>query len=228
MSTTLRHPATCFQAPFTRVAAVCLFLTCVLPSSAKADGFRLVDLFLTPDQQGQRLFDAGHYQEGAQRFTDPMRRGAALYRAGEFEAASTAFGQVDSPEAALNRGNALILLGRYQDAIGAYDRALQLRPDWVPAAGNRAIAEARLALLAPPDDDAGGTGGQLEADEFVADTSGRTKKSAAQQGVEGGAPTSDAELRALWLRRVQTRPAEFLKVRFAQQLARQQRAGKQP
>ena len=34
-------------------------------------------------------------------------------------AAATAFGQVDTPEAALNRGNALILLGRYQAAIDA-------------------------------------------------------------------------------------------------------------
>ena len=116
----------------------------------------------------------------------------------------------------------------YQAAIDALDRALELRPAWPPAVGNRAIAEARLAALAPPDDDAGGTGGELQADEFVADTTGRTEKSQEQQVMEGSAATTDAELRALWLRRVQTRPADFLKVRFAQQLARQQRQGEQP
>ena len=197
-------------------------------SAAEAGAFRLADLFLTPDQQGQRLFEAGRYWEAAQRFTEPMRRGTALYRAGEFEAAATAFGQVDTAEAALNRGNALILLGRYQGAVNAFDRALALRPDWPPAVGNRAIAEARLAALAPPEDDAGGTGGMLGADEIVADTTGRIKNSEEQQVMEGGAAMSDAELRALWLRRVQTRPADFLKVRFAQQLAKQQQAGEQP
>lgn len=197
-------------------------------SAAEAGAFRLTDLFLTPDQQGQRLLEAGRYWEAAQRFTEPMRRGTALYRAGEFEAAATAFGQVDTAEAALNRGNALILLGRYQGAVNAFDRALALRPDWPPAVGNRAIAEVRLAALAPPEDDAGGTGGMLGADEIVADTTGRTKNSEEQQVMGGGAAMSDAELRALWLRRVQTRPADFLKVRFAQQLAKQQQAGEQP
>jgi Ca-activated chloride channel family protein len=216
------------RSPWPRVAAVCLLLIGPSAAAAETGGFRFADLFLTPDQQGQRLFDAGRYQQAAQRFTDPLRRGTALYRAGEFESAATAFGQVDSPEAALNRGNALILLGRYQAAIGAFDRALQLRADWPPAVGNRAIAEARLAALGPPEDDAGGTGGRLEADEFVADTTGRTEKSQEQQVMEGAAATSEAELRALWLRRVQTRPADFLKVRFAQQLARQGQQGEGP
>jgi Ca-activated chloride channel family protein len=229
MKTTLRRRTLPVRSPWPWVAAaVCLLLIGQPASAAEADGWLLADVFLTPDQQGQRLFDAGRYEEAARRFTDPMRRGTALYRAGEFEAAATAFGQVDAPEAALNRGNALILLGRYEAAIEALNRALELHPDWPPAVGNRAIAEARLAALAPPDDDAGGTGGELQADEFVADTTGRTDKSKEQKVMEGGAATTDAELRALWLRRVQTRPADFLKVRFAQQLARQQQQGEQP
>ncbi|MEA3278773.1 MAG: tetratricopeptide repeat protein [Pseudomonadota bacterium] len=197
----------------------------IVSSTVSAADLRFADLLLTPDQQGQRLFDRGQFAEAAERFADPMRRGVALYRAGDFQAAAASFAQIDSAEAAFNRGNALILLGHYEGAIQAFRRAHQLRPDWPAAATNLAIAEARMLALAPPEDDAGGTGGQLEADEIVLDSSGRTKKAQGEQMVEGAAPTSEEELRALWLRRVQTRPADFLKVRFAQQLARRQSQG---
>ena len=36
---------------------------------------------------------------------------------------------------------------------------------------------------------------------------------------EEGAPLSDDQLQALWLRRVQTKPADFLRAKFAYQLA---------
>ena len=41
--------------------------------------------------------------------------------------------------------------------------------------------------------------------------------------VAGGDPLSDDQLRALWLRRVQTKPADFLRAKFAYQL--QEREG---
>jgi Ca-activated chloride channel family protein len=41
--------------------------------------------------------------------------------------------------------------------------------------------------------------------------------------VAGGDPLSDDQLRALWLRRVQTEPADFLRAKFAYQL--QEREG---
>jgi Ca-activated chloride channel family protein len=201
------------------VSLLGLVLLCANVAAAE---LRFADPWLTPDQQGQRLFDQGRFAAAAERFTDPLRRGAALYRAGEFEAAAAAFARVDSAEAAFNRGVALVLLGRYQDAIGAFRRALQLRPGWPEARDNLAIAEARLAARAPPEDDAGGTGGRLGADEIVLDDSGRAAKAKAQEMTEGAGAPSSSELRAMWLRRVQTRPADFLKVRFAQQLAREQ------
>ena len=142
--------------------------------------------------------------------------------AGDFEAAAASFARDGSAEAVFNRGNALILLGEYQAAIQAFRRALQLRPDWRPAQTNLAIAEARLQALAPPEDDAGGTGGKLAADEIVFDLDGRTDNAKGEHEIQGSGPASDEELRALWLRRVQTRPADFLRVRFAQQLRKRQ------
>jgi Ca-activated chloride channel family protein len=176
--------------------------------------------WLTPDQQGQRLFDSGRYLEAAERFEEPGRRGAAYYRGGDFVRAAGVYGRMRSADAAYNRGNALVMLGQYDAAIESYERALDLRPDWSLAEDNRALALARKRKLAPPESDAGGTGGMLEADEVVLDDSGRVDRSGTETVTEGGEPMSEQEMRAIWLRRVQNDPAGFLRARFAWQLQR--------
>ena len=176
--------------------------------------------WLTPDQQGRRLFEQGRYLEAAERFDDPGRRGAAYYRGGDFERAAGVFGRLGSAEAAYNRGNALVMLGQYDAAIESYGRALELRPGWDIARENRALAIARKERLAPPESDAGGTGGMLEADEIVFDDSGRVASSGTEVETEGGESMSEEEMRSVWLRRVQNDPADFLRARFAWQLYR--------
>jgi Ca-activated chloride channel family protein len=178
--------------------------------------------WLTPDQQGQRLVAKGEYLEAAEAFRDPARKGAAYFRGGDFESAASVFGRMPGAEAAYNRGNALIMLGRYEEAIESFESALSGRPDWAEAEQNLAIARARQEMLAPPDSDAGGTGGMLEADEIVFDDSGRVDKGGTEAVTEGGEGMSEEEMRAVWLRRVQADPADFLRARFAYQLYRQE------
>ncbi len=52
------------------------------------------------------------------------------------------------------------------------------------------------------------------------DDSGRVDKSSQQEIVDGGEGMSDQEMRAVWLRRMQNDPSEFLRARFAYQRAR--------
>jgi len=171
---------------------------------------------LTPDQRAFRLFEAEEYEAAAAEFSDPAWRGVALYRQGEFEQAAGVFAGFDTPEAALNQGNSLVFMGKYDEAVARYDRALELRPDWEPAVVNREIAVARAAAL----DFEGGdmTGGMLGADEIVYSESA-SPPAAGEEQVEGGKPLSDAELRLIWLRQVQTKPADFLRAKFAYQAA---------
>jgi len=178
--------------------------------------------WFTADQQGQSLYRQERYLEAAEVFETPEYKGAAYFRGGDFESAASVFGRLRSPEAAYNRGNAVLMLGRYDEAIQAYQDALGLRPGWQQAEQNLAIARARKERLAPPQDDAGGTGGQLEADEIVFDDSGRVNKSGSEVTSEGGEEMSDDEMRATWLRRVQNDPADFLRTRFSYQLYRDQ------
>jgi Ca-activated chloride channel family protein len=205
-----------------------LALGAALSWAWRAAGGAFANLWLTPDQQGQRWLAQGKYAEAAQRFRDPLWQGVALYRDGQFKEAAAAFARVASPEAVFNRGNALLMHGNYTEAIASYDKALQLSPDWPEAKANRDLAEARRKQLAPPEDDAGGTGGQQKADDYVFDD--RPQKSGDTQDAEvvAGENLSNEQVQTLWLRRVQTRPADFLRAKFAYQYSRQQQEGKQP
>jgi Ca-activated chloride channel family protein len=207
--------------------AVVLVILPLLWAVAMAD-WSFANLWRTPDQQAQRLFNQGLYAEAAKRFSDPMRQGMAAYRAGDFKAAAAAFARYDTPEAVFNRGNALVMSGQYAEAITNYDRALQLRPDWTAAQVNRSIAVARRDRLTPPEDDAGGTGGQLEADAIVFDNRAKTASQTQEVDVGEGDQLSDDELRALWLRRVQTQPADFLRAKFSYQLSQSEKGKNTP
>jgi Ca-activated chloride channel family protein len=178
------------------------------------------DWWATPDQQGQRLLDRGEFAGAAERFHDPMRRGVAFYRAGRFKEAAGAFGRVPTAEGAFNRGNALVMAGNYTEAMNSYDRALELRPDWPAAQQNREIARLRLERLHPDVDPSSGTGGEMKADDIVFDDKAKSSPGAEEVEVGAGGGMTDEELRAVWLRSVQTRPSEFLRAKFAYQLSR--------
>ena len=182
--------------------------------------FEWADLWYTPDQQGQRFMDRGEYQQAAGKFTTPETIGAASFLAGDFEKAASVLGRSASAEAHYNRGNAHVMLGQYDAAIDAYQSALGKRPDWSEAKQNLQIATLRKQALAPPEDDFGGTGGMLEADEYVFDDTGRVNKSSSEQVIDAAdQQLSEDAMRAMWLRKVETRPADFLAARFNYQLA---------
>lgn len=176
----------------------------------------LRDLFLTPDQRGRMSMAKDDFSAAANLFKEPMQRGTALYRNGDFKAAAAAFGRDASVEAIYNRANSELMSGKYDAAIAGYEKALSLKPDWLEAGENLALAHARKEKMAPPDDDAGGTGGQLGADEIVFDKRAANASSEQKEVIQGG-EQSDEEMRAIWLRRVQTKPADFLRAKFSYQ-----------
>ncbi len=149
-----------------------------------------------------------------------MRRGAALYRAGRFEAAAT-FARRLTAEGAFNRGNALLMQGKYAEAIAAYDEAVRRRPGWIAPEVNRRIAAARRDRLASAGGERPGSPPQLKPDGFVFEERPPGKKGEPGEPVpeEGGGNLSEEEMRALWLRRLQTRPRDFLRAKFAYQYA---------
>ncbi|WP_166831647.1 tetratricopeptide repeat protein [Thalassoroseus pseudoceratinae] len=172
-------------------------------------------LWLTPDQQGQRLLEQKQFTDAAKTFDDPMRQGVAWYRAGEFEKAVQAFSRVSSAESSYNQGNAWVLLGKYDRAIQSYQHALKYRPSWKDAQENLALAKARAKQLESKGGDMGDQ--KLGADEIVFDQN--KPKGGQDTEIAGEQAVSDASVQAIWLRQVQTKPADFLKAKFAYQNA---------
>ena len=120
----------------------CLPLLFLLPQPSYA--FSFTDLWLRPDQQGQRLLEQKKPLQAVQHFEDPMWQGIALYQAGDYAAAAERFAEVNSASAHYNRGNALAMAGELEAAIDAYEQALERQPELQAAAQNKALIEQLL------------------------------------------------------------------------------------
>src|SRR5262249_36173208 len=77
------------------------------------------DLWLTPDQQGQRMLDAGDASGAAKQFQDPRLRAYADAKAGNYDSAVEQLAPMKDAESLYNRGNALARAGKLQEALGA-------------------------------------------------------------------------------------------------------------
>ncbi|MFK8330025.1 VWA domain-containing protein [Pseudomonas sp. BJa5] len=120
----------------------CLPLLLVLPQPGQA--FELDDLWLRPDQQGQRLLERQLPAEAAQRFQDRQWKAIALYQAGDYNGAARLFAQGNSAADHYNRGNALARSGELEAALDAYEQALERQPELQPALANKALVEQLL------------------------------------------------------------------------------------
>ncbi|WP_136807008.1 tetratricopeptide repeat protein [Desulfosediminicola flagellatus] len=178
-------------------------------------------LWFTPDQLGQRYYEHGEFNKAAEYFQDPFRQGVALYRGGDFQEAAKVFSRINTAEAQYNEGNSLLMHGDYETAIARYDEALKKRPDLLAASENRALAIARKAMTTSEGGDMGDQ--KIGADKVVFDKKAENLGQDTQ--IEGDKPLSDIEIQALWLRRVQTKPADFLKAKFAFQHTAQSAEG---
>ena len=179
-------------------------------------------LLVTPTQENQYFFNKKEYVKAAKSSVDSLQQGSAWYLAGEFKKAATVFGSSGSLETVYNRANSYVMLGKYDLAIVDYENVLKERPEWKEASDNLALARLRKENMTPPEDDFGGTGGMLGADEIVigdrkAQSSGDNDETETQEGSQ----LSKNEQQALWLKKVQTKPADFLRLKFSYQLANQ-------
>ncbi|WP_428821433.1 VWA domain-containing protein [Microbulbifer sp. MCCC 1A16149] len=126
-------------------------LACALPvtltlatltfSSPNTEAAELKDLWQTPNQQGRDLLEQGNPKSAAEVFENSQWRGTAQYRAGEYDSAAKNFAQSNDPQGLYNLGNSLTQQGRFDEAIKAYDEALQQNPELADAKHNRDIAK---------------------------------------------------------------------------------------
>jgi Ca-activated chloride channel family protein len=109
--------------------------------SPRVEALEWADVWLTPNQRGQRAFEADDPGRAAELFDDPEWLAASLYRAGDFARSAEVLDGIDSAEAHYNRGNALARGGEIGAAIEAYSRALELDADHEDARYNRDLLQ---------------------------------------------------------------------------------------
>ena len=211
----------------------CLLLT---PPPAQAGGWD--DLWLRRDQQGMQLLEDNQPAVAAERFTDDRWRGVALYRSGDYAGAAAAFARDPSADGHYNRGNALAMAGRYEDALHAYNAALVLRPDLAVALRNRNRLERLLAQRAAAQAEAAARSHQsqaapstsAQADEQSSASSSNPDSAAAaspQRQAQAGADwlvspsladdpqvAEQRQAAEQWLREIPDNPAELLRRKF--------------
>ncbi len=83
-------------------------------------------LWSSPDQKAMREFNAGNNENAAKHFTNNDWKASALYRNGDYEAVVEILKDASSSDALYNKGNALAQLGKFKEAIKAYDEALEI------------------------------------------------------------------------------------------------------
>lgn len=94
------------------------------------------NLWLRPDQQAARALAQGDAAKAETLAKDPDWKGSAAYQAGHYQAALDAFSHSQSPDASYNLGNAQARLGKIDEAIASYEKALKQNPDNTDAKAN--------------------------------------------------------------------------------------------
>jgi Ca-activated chloride channel homolog len=203
------------------IAIVALSFTIASPRPAEAD---VIDWFLTADQQGQIASDRRDYTRAAERFTDPLWRGYALFRDGQYQEAAEVLDRVQTAQAASIQGMAYIRSRSYRDGVRSFKTALDRDPDYPGAADNLATAREIVAYVesAREQSDTGEEAGE-GADEVVFDNEadrGQDTEMTAPQEDGAGLLTTEQ-----WMNTVDTRPGDFLRQRFAIENARRPSGG---
>lgn len=173
---------------------------------APAEANALTDAFFTRDQQGRWAFEHHHYPAAAALFVDPYWKGVAAYNAADYDLALATFAQLDTAQAAFYRGNIHVRRFKFDDAITAYQQALQQQPQFPEASANLALALA----LKKDTENASDNAPEVKPDAVKFDKATGKGKSKAIQ-------TEQASNDALWLQNLTTSPANFLRRKFSLQ-----------
>ncbi|MCK1857748.1 tetratricopeptide repeat protein [Legionella pneumophila] len=116
-----------------------LTIVAVALISNQLKAFSWSDLWFTPNQQAQHLMEKGQFAKAKDLFERNDWAASAAYRAGDYEQAAKLFNELKTEQGYYNQGNALAHLGKYEEAIRAYDKALAFNPNNQDALYNRKL-----------------------------------------------------------------------------------------
>lgn len=125
---------------FRRGALIALLVFC-LPYPHDASAIEWDSLWKRPDQRAEKLLEDGNAKTAAELFEDPAWKGAANYRAGDFDNAIRQLEDVEGIENQYNLGNSFARKGMYEQAIALYNEVLEMNPEHEDAKYNKELLE---------------------------------------------------------------------------------------
>ncbi|MGB0468861.1 MAG: tetratricopeptide repeat protein, partial [Pontibacterium sp.] len=117
-----------------------LFIGVLIPAPDAEAGL-WQDLWQSPDQQGAQLYKQGDKAAAAEQFDNPRWKQVSQYDDGQYEAALESLPIPETAADWYNRANTLTRNGQLDDAIAAYEKALELQPAHEAAAHNKKLLE---------------------------------------------------------------------------------------
>lgn len=142
-----------------RRGILALLLVALVPWPPPATALDLTGLWQRPDRQAARALEHGDPRRAAELFTDPAWKATALYRARDYEQAARTLDGREGADNHYNRGNALARLGRYEEALEAYERALAVNPGHDDARYNRELVRRQIEQRQRDQEGQGQSGG---------------------------------------------------------------------
>jgi len=111
----------------------------LIPFSPGADAFGWEELWHNRNQRGSLEFEQGDHKQAAELFKNPEWKASSYYRAGEYDEALQYWTERADESAYYNQGNALAKLGRLDEAVKAYEKALEINPQHEDASYNKKL-----------------------------------------------------------------------------------------
>lgn len=203
----------------------------------KVESHWFMDLWMTPDQQGQWYLDRGEYVEAAKRFQDPLMKGVSYYYSVEFKKAHHYFMMVDSDEGMFNAGLALARQREYVAARALYKKLKEKNPDYPGVDANIAAIDEIIMQVNLMSEGQSGTfesaeqgSRELPDDEPVTGDGHEemaNSKAMQQETLSADEILKDSQVADKWLQKVEANPAGYLNMKFSiQNLKRDQEAAK--
>lgn len=164
----------------------------VLLFSSQAHAFDLRPLYLNRNQQGLADYKKGNYKSAEEKFEAIDWKGSAAYKSEDYKQAEKLFSEQAGVSGTYNKGNALALQGKYEEAIAAYDEVLAKEPNHEDAAYNKKILEELMNNQnsggGGGGSSGGGSGGGSSDNENSSDSSGGGGENSddGDEGEEGG------------------------------------------
>lgn len=164
-----------------------------------------------PDAIGRLALRAGLPQLAAALMSDPLERGVALYRAGDYARADAVFAGSGRSQT-FNRGLSLAALGEYPLSVAYFDAVLFVNPADAQARANREL----IAAMYPPNQGSSVAPGRIEGHGGLGPAEA-TEESAAGLLDPGTMPKIEARgivASDEWLATISDDPGEFLRLRL--------------